>query len=466
VPKFSVPVRGLTVTVVVAMLATILTTYTLCVHKDECPKLPHLPTISNTWTHPPGNYLSRFVVGNVAMLMGVIQYAIYQINSKPGKSKRTFISNETLLHVGFWSCVLLSFVGAVCDDKDLPSCRGNNTVHSICAVSFFICYDAIMVINVLEHRASLTQKICAFLSVLCKLRWLPPVILSASGLGDQTLLAIFEWCDVATIMAWTAAKVFPDASTYRFGIVDNAAPGNGETTVYKSFSTTWIANLVYTMLIATLVSTLAFGVYENRIPQGTVPMISDLFVYAPGDWISRWGLVAGGTLSAGNHVAVYFMGRGQTASVMDAAVTVTACIAMLGLSIVGCVNETENNFVHTVAAVIFFGLYDVVMIMSPVNALLKRTKGFPWVRVCVYIVVSLVSKARFFPQSLSELGLGGNIVPILEWSDAIVLTCFFKTFMAFNDNSHQYSFSFFSESSQSSSKPLLASDFASVTREV
>ena len=46
---FVVPVKAMALTVSTLMCGTMFTTYYFCVHDSECPALPKLPTISNTW---------------------------------------------------------------------------------------------------------------------------------------------------------------------------------------------------------------------------------------------------------------------------------------------------------------------------------------------------------------------------------------------------------------------------------
>ena len=50
---FVVPVKAMALTVSTLMCGTMFTTYYFCVHDSECPALPKLPTISNTWEDPP-----------------------------------------------------------------------------------------------------------------------------------------------------------------------------------------------------------------------------------------------------------------------------------------------------------------------------------------------------------------------------------------------------------------------------
>ena len=74
---FVIPVKAMALTVSTLMCGTMFTTYYFCMHDSECPALPKLPTISNTWEDPPGNFLSRVVVSIVALLMALLQPTLF-----------------------------------------------------------------------------------------------------------------------------------------------------------------------------------------------------------------------------------------------------------------------------------------------------------------------------------------------------------------------------------------------------
>lgn len=64
---------GIAYTASLCMVGLIATSYLTCVHQENCPKF--LPTISDTWVHSPGNYLSRWIVSLVCLLFqfGIVQ---------------------------------------------------------------------------------------------------------------------------------------------------------------------------------------------------------------------------------------------------------------------------------------------------------------------------------------------------------------------------------------------------------
>ena len=70
-PIASVSVAVLAVAVCVTFVLTILFTYTTCVLQSQCPTLPQLPTVSDTWTHPPGNFVSREVTLSLGLSLSL-----------------------------------------------------------------------------------------------------------------------------------------------------------------------------------------------------------------------------------------------------------------------------------------------------------------------------------------------------------------------------------------------------------
>ena len=95
-----------------SMIACMFFTYYTCVHQQECPALPKLPTISNTFDNPPGNFVSRFVISHVALAMSLCQWAIWTPLASTNKYEKLF------LNIGLLSIFCFSIVGAICDDDD------------------------------------------------------------------------------------------------------------------------------------------------------------------------------------------------------------------------------------------------------------------------------------------------------------------------------------------------------------
>ena len=75
-----------------------------------------------------------------------------------------------------------------------------------------------------------------------------------------------------------------------------------------------------------------------------LPMISDCAVYAPEKYLFRWGIVLTGGLFALQSVLLY--GANRPYSHSKAALTV-GLLGSFCLSIVGVINEDENNTIHS-----------------------------------------------------------------------------------------------------------------------
>ena len=145
----SILLRGVSVSTLVragfgSMAALIVTSWIVCISEDECPIF--LPTISNTWVFPPMNYVSRWAVGNLAILFAVFQVCLYfaNVNAECASKRARSLNYEFLCGMSVFAIFCFSWVGAICDSASEPSCRGNNTIHSTFAVIFFVLYDLYM----------------------------------------------------------------------------------------------------------------------------------------------------------------------------------------------------------------------------------------------------------------------------------------------------------------------------------
>eukprot|EP01065_Artemidia_motanka_P047418 TRINITY_DN742_c0_g1_i4.p1 TRINITY_DN742_c0_g1~~TRINITY_DN742_c0_g1_i4.p1 ORF type:complete len:488 (+),score=197.68 TRINITY_DN742_c0_g1_i4:102-1466(+) len=413
-PTVAVVIGGL-------MLSTIALTYTLCVHQDHCPKF--LPTISDTWVYPPENYVSRWVVGNVCILMGLCQYALFWIDA----AKVSACWNKALLVIGFSSCVLLSFVGAVCDSK-VPSCRGNNSVHSTAAVSFFVGYNFCMVVISCWKGAAPTETVLAAVSLLSKVRF-SGAALQRLGAVDSSfpLLAVVEWTDVAAIVGWTVLTLARKGAGMRMAVL-NRSTGD-DTSALSFWSMRFCMSIVTIWYLGTLASTALIYHLQGRWPEGGMPFISDTWVYPPGNWISRWAVVGCATVGIFVHVCAYFLEADDEGGVKGGlSRTILAAVAMLGVSVVGCVDESEDIVVHATAAVVFFGGYDLFMVLTSVH-FFKKHGCSTSVPAAAAALISVASKLRFHETARGSLESVLSYLPqILEWADALSIIVFFLVF--------------------------------------
>jgi len=231
-----------------------------------------------------------------------------------------------------------------------------------------------------------------------------------------------------------------------------------------------VARIVHGVLLLYL-GTLFYCLYlymaEGRAPRhSALPYISDTFVYPPGDWISRWALPLGSSCCLFVHGCLYYMDGGginllvQSTDTMDGGTKATgrvpvrtraapsiywyslANVAMYGLSMVGCVNETEDWHLHSRGAMIYFVGYDVYMIgrtaslarMSAAARSCERRISLVVQAACA-ATSALTTIARYAPRLyLAASGLGtpasltpvlDTVLPVLEWTDALAIACYF-----------------------------------------
>jgi len=415
-----------------SLIGLVAFSYTSCVHQGHCPKF--LPTISDTWVYPPENYVSRWIVGNLCIGMGLVQYPIFRFD-QGGLSHGL---NKTLLYVGFISCVLLSFVGAVCDST-VPSCRGNNTVHSTSAVAFFIGYNVMMAVVTLKKPDPVTSELaCVAGSTLAKLRFSTTVMGQVSSMldmGSFPWLAVVEWTDVALILAWTGLYVTRRGKDYRFGII-NRNSDDGDTPAALDFWSLdfckWIMTIWY---IGTLAISAVIYYAQGRWPHGGIPYISDTWVYPPGNWISRWAVVGCATVASFAHACIYYLDQDAPGRVGQTGwMTVLAIVACFGVSLVGVCDESENIVIHGTGATLFFAGYDLFMVLIAAQ-LLKGEHSWRGLATGLCAILSIASKLRFHSASSAALvGLWPYIPQALEWTDAITIAVFFLTYFgAFGD---------------------------------
>ena len=416
------------------MVLTMLTTYTFCVHQHQCPALPHLPTISNTWDNIPGNFLSRFVVNHVALAMALLQWTIFTPRLKTTKCAKFSLG------AGVLACFFLSIVGAICDSSNGAECQGEGVVHSVSAVLFFILYNINMILVSCDKKKRTTStchhnlmRLLTVLSTLLKIRFILPRLSSSFAFGDQTYLALFEWTDTFLIIGWSVFYVWKNRQNWSIELqIENdnqrdEEDKNTKTTAirFSIYNITWVVLLLF---FSTLGICYYFIKKQGGVPAGSFPYISDMFVHKPGNWISRWTLVFGSTLSGFGQVCLYHMDNKKKR--IDQMLTGLSLFAILGLSIVGCVNEKELHWLHFLGAGMFFGGYDLFMILRTL-----RLKSMVELQLKWKIVLALLcfmscacTFLRYCPSGpacltfmFSEAHIKGFLLPVIEWIDALTI---------------------------------------------
>lgn len=444
IPKASAPAKSWTFITFGMVTTTILTTYALWIHHGG---RVFLPTISNTWEAPPGNYYSRFFFGFACDMMYVCCLFIYWTRKWATDQGRvqTF-SDETLLMLSLVAVFSISWVPAICDSPD-PDCRGNNLIHSTFAVFFFIGYTMFMVIEAKESKLQLSMKnswirvSLILVSLVSKIRWIPGLF------GNDTPIAIVEWTDVGSIVLWTVHFIILHSEKLRWTIVkwdETNSYTDNDTPIGTHISVRFIRKCAINITLLTLASTLIAGLINGSLPKGKIPMISDMWVYPPGDWFSRWGVMRGVSCALTSNTILYFATAPQNpnlAGTWSSALTdvngpapddarskllTLSWIAFLAMAVVGCVDEKANHTVHITCAIIFFGTYDLYMILATIwsytreNLKINCSKSYLW----VLIIISLVCKMRFLNGSVAESTNWDDIVAIMEWTNTFVILAF------------------------------------------
>lgn len=422
--------RLLGIGLVATIVSLVAFTYTDCVHEGHCQKF--LPSISATWVYPPENYVSRWVVGVMSMLMGLVQYAIFRFDQ--GGCSHGW--NKALLYMGFIACVGLSWVGAICDSTT-PSCRGNGTLHGITAGIFFVLYNLVMIIiTVKKPDPATVELLMVGGSTLAKVRFsgtaAAAIEAQVGGAWNDWIGALIEWTDVLLVALWTMTYLYRRGKDYRFGIVDRNTLDTDTPSPLDFWSMGFTRTLTLVWFGGALLIPAIFYKLQGRWPQGGIPYISDTWVHPPGNWISRWAGVGGAVLSVFTHLCAYYVekdagDKGRT--VQSGFMTVLVIISMFGASVVGCVDESENQIIHVIGATAFFGLYDLFMILVA-----KQLVSFDCVKgtvAWVAVLISLVSKVRFLSAATPTLvALWPYTMQALEWTDATAIIVFVATYMA------------------------------------
>ena len=236
--------------------------------------------------------------------------------------------NGGLLITACVAVFCLSVVGAICDDAKLESCLGNSTLHIIAAISFFVLYDAYLIILATTQTPPRQGRCCdrrhaAFaalvaLSVATKARYGLSV-----GVEAQPWVAVFEWLDVIACLIATLLYIDTHAEGVFFGTLrancaasddaDDAdeheprhvpllpsssavsppPPPLGPPSVVIALTARKLGVIACLFCAITIGASWVIMVGGGSVPSTPLPCISDLWTQAPGNWISRWGVVSG-----------------------------------------------------------------------------------------------------------------------------------------------------------------------------
>lgn len=173
-------------------------------------------------------------------------------------------------------------------------------------MTFFVLYDFYMICQNSKNpdRTTWTRWVSAILSTLCLARFAVP-----TQIGDgSSALAVVEWTNVALICHWTVNYPFsmPLTSVLRWGGVAGDVESRphplflyplifdvffctGEASILSYVNSHTMMKWVNSLFIFVLGGCYIAGVWKGTLPTDRVPYISDMWVYPPGNWFSRWG---------------------------------------------------------------------------------------------------------------------------------------------------------------------------------
>merc|ERR1711988_1042685 len=215
---------------------------------------------------------------------------------------------------------------------------------------------------------------------------------------------------------------------------------------------TVISGMLY---FGTLLVSLFFIYHEHRVPSGNLPYISDMWVYPPGNWLSRWAIIQGGILMLFVHICVWALDAGRLA------ITLVALIAILGLDTVGCVNWSEFHTLHIIGAAFYFGGYDLYMLLRSFAALShSQTVSVGQMTLTGLTVGSCLATWLRWGGLAGQLEMPRDVVgPMLEWADAVCIALYaFLSLLLYGSAGSKVGLVVEAPASQLPAKPIKSSD--------
>jgi hypothetical protein len=244
-----------------------------------------------------------------------VQYIIYFGDEDKGKFHPPQVKdkpdeNRWLLNVALVAVLCLSVVGAVCSAEASPECRGNSEIHYTAAITFFVLYDAYMAVLVSARgsKGKLHHYVMLCVSLFTKVRFLPHALpswgwlVTGLGAGGFPAIAVFEWCNVGSIISFTASYTAAVGEGYQVALLerdgDDDQRGDKEdvpnghhrlTMGDQKWLTIWKLDGHAALRVAlryafgTLVMCLVTSIVFDTIDHDRFPFISDTFVFPPGN---------------------------------------------------------------------------------------------------------------------------------------------------------------------------------------
>ncbi|XP_065911029.1 DNA damage-regulated autophagy modulator protein 1-like isoform X2 [Dysidea avara] len=188
---------------------------------------------------------------------------------------------------------------------------------------------------------------------------------------------------------------------------------------------------------ATIVLSTIFVCYGIAVSLGHVPawlpMISDCAVLPPEKYIFRLGIVIGSVFLAMDSILIYNADKSYSHSKLG---LLLGMVGVVGMSIVGVVNEKEDNGVHSTAAVMMYLSYIIYMVVfsfysgaepniSTISLIIKR--------VCAVLGVAIFTAFVFMSTDWDKYAIQ---IAICEWVGTIAIMVFNLSFAG--DMGHLY----------------------------
>jgi len=317
-------------------------------------------------------------------------------------------------------------VGAVCESAD-PHCRGNHLVHSASAIIFFVIYDIYMLTFSLA-TLDITGLTIATFSAITKTRWTfePNANLLNTNNPFSPMLrsldpvAVFEWSDVALIMAWSLLQLARIGSRCRLSVVTPSCEPSHAPAQSMSISMIRLAQWAALVATSTALAPLLLWIQELADqPISAMPSIASGWTSQPGNWIGHWGCahcaaVLGLTLwclqkahACSSHLHSACIGTTSTVQ------TLIGLMASLALAGYGAVTEFENMVLNRHLCAAWFTLYCGFMLTGLPHLSLSRAPSAVTVMVttalslgCMYMRYGYYTEMEKLPVALEWVQWG------------------------------------------------------------
>jgi hypothetical protein len=417
-----------------------------------------VPTVSTTFNFPPFNFLSRVVIGFGATCFGLFHLAIYYSTHQRQWS-------SLLLFLGLAGSFCLAMLGAICSSRRSPECMGELQWHLTSAFAFFIFQDAFQIgISIRDrHEKSVKTKtttilLITLISLIKYIYYCHHYFTNHHHDNNNNILhhrhdppgaALMEWINITIILSFMMHYIHnncPHVTVGFFDLIPSSSSNTATVAVIPtkttnnqlfiplwSFSGTFISGLVMFSGFILILVTYSICIERGDFPvfPHHVPEISNLFIYNPGNYLSRlfgvqssiyfgiFLIMAMRVVLKHNNIANTKLLRWYTLSFLSIGkILVIACVLSLAFSL--CVNNVESNYYHTIAVKWLFSSWTILLIgwFAP----------FDW-RCTVFTAFSLFTKIRFLiPMDWNE------IFNSLEFGDVLVSLSWVGIFGWFHGN--------------------------------